>query len=293
MKNKMIKTQFAISSKHPGNFANGAPGRAPREAGTSRRGFTLIELLVVIAIIAILASMLLPVISLVQKSAQKTKAKLEISQIGAAIQQYESQYSRLPVSTYVQQLGSNWVTFGGSNYINASSTSWPPQPAPANYISSNSDVMAILLNITNFPNSTAFTVNTNYQKNPMQTIFLKATMVSDASSPGVGTDLNYRDPWGNPYIISLDMNEDNKTEDLFYYEAAVSSSTGVQGGPGLNNLVYQPTASGGDGNYAYHANYMIWSMGPNGPFNHSPSSFDATKSALDPSNKGHITSWQQ
>ena len=86
--------------------------------------------------------------------------------------------------------------------------------------------MAILLDLTNYPNSTQSTINTNYQKNPMKTIFLGGKYAGDTSSPGIGTDLNYRDPWGNPYIITMDLNEDNNATDPFYALISISSSTG-------------------------------------------------------------------
>ena len=270
-------------------------------------GFTLIELLVVIAIIAILAAMLMPVLSMAIKHARITKAKLEVNQIANAIEQYDSTYSRMPVSTYVQQSGSNCVTYGGI-YSSASPTgnefpltnSWGSAygayaTTVGLYVVSNSDVMAILLDLTNYPNTTTPTINTNYQKNPMQKQFLNGTFVSDTVSPGIGTDLNYRDPWGNPYIITMDLNEDSKCEDPFYASPAMSSVTGAANGTGLNGLSCQS-----DGNYAFHGNVMVWSMGPNGPFNQSPSSFTYLTTppssggwAQDSSNKGHIMSWAQ
>jgi hypothetical protein len=262
------------------------------------------------------------VLNIAVTHAKKTEAKLQVNEIDTAIQQYESQYSRLPVSPAVQQSGTTNVTYGGS-YVNSPSlptpNTWPPPgwatwangsnpsvegytigtaPNPWDiYITANSEVMSILLDYTNFPNTSTWTVNTNYQKNPMQTIFLSnVKSTGDTNSPGIGSDLNYRDPWGNPYIITMDMNEDNKAEDPFYSEPSVSSATGVVGGSGLNGLSLQS-----DGYYAYHGNVMVWSMGPYGPYNHSPSSFlySATAPssgiglALDPNNKNHILSWAQ
>ncbi len=268
--------------------------------------FTIIELLVVIAIIAILASMLLPVINVAMSHAKTTQAKLEVNQISTAITQYESQYSRFPVSNPVQQSGMTNVTYGGfyNNSVNPP-VQWPPTSWPnyqqwmstpvGIYVTNNSEVISILMDYTNFPNSTAWTTNANYQKNPMQTIFLSAKVVGDTASPGVGTDLNYRDPWGNLYLITINLSANNATEDAFYSTPAVSGATGLAGDPGINGLNYQSS----DGNYAYHGNVMVWSMGPNGPYNHSPSSFIYSTSqaankiglALDPNNKRHVLSW--
>jgi hypothetical protein len=150
-----------------------------------------------------------------------------------------------------------------------------------------------LMDFTNYPNGGA-TVNANHQKNPQQNKYLNSSaMVSSTNSPGVGPDLNYRDPWGNPYLITMDLNEDDKAEDLFYGSPAVSSSTGVSGGAGLNGLICQPVANGGNGNYIYHGNVMVWSMGPDGPINSAPSSFDTTLPANNGVNKQHILSWTQ
>lgn len=268
------------------------------------RAFTLIELLVVIAIIAILAGLLLPVLSKVKSKAKIAQAKTEIQGIVAAINQYESTYSRMPVSTAVMgavNLASPDFTFGTKNTANAGTTNLygpkgvnPPLPVIVNnggtgYQTANQEVMAILLDLPNFADGT-FTVNSNYVKNPQKIAFLNAKMVSDVGLPGIGPDLVYRDPWGYPYIISLDLNGDNKTRDGFYHFAAVSQVTvGLPGG--LNGLQGDPTAPNGN---LYEANttVMVWSLGPDGTC-----SVDATGAATanikanqDP-NKDNVTSW--
>src|SRR5260221_5456 len=87
-------------------------------------------------------------------------------------------------------------------------------------------------------------------------------MVSDTASPGVGGDLVYRDPWGNPYIITLDLNYDEKARDAFYCRPTVSqdSSSAQNPKPGLNGLIPKSTSVG----LVYEANtpVLVWSLGP-------------------------------
>jgi prepilin-type N-terminal cleavage/methylation domain-containing protein len=249
------------------------------------RAFTLVELLTVIAIIAILAAMLLPALSRAKLNAQKTQAKLQIQDIVTAIQNYNSAYSRFPISPAAQAAASltdGEFTYGGI-YTNASGGIWP-NPIPANYQANNSDVIAILMDYTNYPDGSGWTVNTNYQKNPQRTIFLNAKMVADTNTwPGVGPDLVYRDPWGNPYVITMDLDEDNQTEDAFYSLSQVSNPTGANTNPGLNGLV---DPDGSNNNFRYHGNVMVWSAGPD-------KKIDPTVSATTGANKDNIISWQQ
>jgi prepilin-type N-terminal cleavage/methylation domain-containing protein len=263
---------------------------SPFHPSSRLRAFTLIELLVVIAIIAILAAMVLPALQAVQKQAKIRTAQLEISDIKSAILRYKADYSRYPVADDVMAVATSIkddLTFGyfGLGVI--------PPPAPG-YNETNSQVIAILMDWTNSPLSTVPLVqnpNINHQKNPRQIAYLNAKMSGwdptqgGTPMPGVGKDLVYRDPWGTQYMISMDLNYDEKCMDALYRHQVVSQQSGASG---YNGLFNSPPAND-PGNFNYfgcNSGVMVWSQGPD-------KLLDSLKTPANVApNKDNILSWK-
>jgi prepilin-type N-terminal cleavage/methylation domain-containing protein len=277
------------------------------------RGFTLVELLVVIAIIAILASLLLPVLGQVKVKAQIKKATLEVQGIATAIHTYESENSKFPVSSVgavtamseASRLGEDFtygttgVTCVGPAGPNTSGAGFSKPggfqtitTVGSNYNTNNAEVMAVLLDVENWPGVSGPTINKDHVKNPNKTQYLTAHMSGNTSLPGVGTDGIYRDPWGNPYIITVDLNYDEKARDAFYRDPNVSKDpSDSTGNRGLNGLIKKMDSAGNavlvNGNPVFEANdhVMVWSAGP-----------DKMIDPLSPANKGankdNVLSWK-
>jgi|YelNatPaOPRAMG01_1025707.scaffolds.fasta_scaffold02630_6 prepilin-type N-terminal cleavage/methylation domain-containing protein len=203
-------------------------------ADRRRGGFTLIELLTVIAIIAILAGLLLPVLAGMKDKAKAAKARAEMAGLETAINQYEAEYGRMPASKAAEQAANPDYTYGSG--IGA------PEPG---FNPLNAELVIILMDLDVPPND-------SHRRNPRRHVFLTSKEVS-GPEPGVSTtDRVFRDPWGTPYVITLDMNDDNKCLDAFYRQPAMMSN--------LRGLT--PVSSGSyAGQFELNRPVMIWSLG--------------------------------
>ena len=228
---------------------------------------TLVEILVVVFIIVVLLGMIMPM-SHQGGPARKIKAKMEIADLTTAIQAYEQDYGVFPLADYSTNedltlgIDSSMV----ENFLPINGT---------RLIATNSDLIVALMDMDAGANS-------SHKLNPKKIRYLNAKLSGDTNSPGVGTDYQYRDAWGKPYIISLDANQDGQCADYLYCRQKVSQ-TASNSQLGLNGL-FNSTDTNGN-HFLLHQKVMVWSAGPD-------KKISAETPAHTGVNKDNILSWE-
>jgi len=260
----------------------------------NKKGFTLIELLVVIAIIGILAGMTFPAVAKAKGKVKVKQAEVEIANLAGAINQYLSSYGKFPTSKWTtDNAGVDDFTYGLIN------TPAPEKNYPSgwydnglffvnrkNFATNNAEIIAILRDIEYYGNGYK-TPNYQHARNPKKEVFID---LKDSNKTNVMSmvDVNgvYRDPWGNPYMISLDLNFDDYTVDWMYGRATVGADNS-NNRMGIQGLVFVPDYNFPAGGYAYGVkrSVMVWSMGPDGKA-------DPNTKADKGVNKDNILSWK-
>lgn len=139
------------------------------------------------------------------------RAKAEMMSIENAMLRYETEYGKMPTRPETSRKPKGDFTFGTVATGCGILVQNPGDGRQAN----NSEMTAILMVLTTFRNGQA-TVNTNHGLNPKRIEFLNAKSSKGSQLPGVGEDGVYRDPWGNPYLITLDVSGDGFSVDPLY-----------------------------------------------------------------------------
>lgn len=295
----------------------------PPSRRRAERGASLVEVLVVTGLVSTVGGVTLTTVSKAQQKSKQSVAKQEVRGLVDAVHLYEDTYGRLPASQQARTpsfcggspLPLRDYTFGTVALDGRGTLKGPngsPLPLvtsqttslfPLDYQANNSEVISILMDVENYRTAgTPPTVNFGHRYNPKNIRFLDAKQSSGVTSPGVGDDLVYRDPWGNPYIVTLDLDHDRNSWDSFYAFAHVSehnapnedSNDGLVGLKRPNDAPYSAPATAHPSdrhNFVSKKESVIaWSFGPDGTVDFNPSNSPEGK-ANKGKNKDNVLSW--
>jgi len=164
----------------------------------------LIELLTVIAIIAILMGLLLPALNAAKNAARKSQAKNDITNMVTAVKAFYSEYGFYPIAP------------GGA--------AADQEYGGANDQTGNQDVVNILRADANSADTlSSGTATTPISVNTREVVYLDVPLVKDNKNPKSGLSSTsttastigankgagvWYDPWGTPYIVTIDGNYD-------------------------------------------------------------------------------------
>jgi type II secretory pathway pseudopilin PulG len=215
---------------------------------------TRVEFIVLVVLIGVLASLVLPTNVGRKKRSKHVQAQKDMADLRSAIDIFRHDYNYLPVSAHTAGLTNADFTFGTfGTRTNTDITSGTAHEA------NNSEVMRILTASTAPPGTPA--ERDPLSRNPRATAYFNPKRPADTHSPGLGTDFVLRDPWGNPYILTLDLDGDGKCKDSLYRRALVSRGKPPTHLFGLTNSTH---AEGLSDDFATTGSVMSWSFGPDG-----------------------------
>lgn len=235
---------------------------------------TLVEFILVVVLVVVLASLILPTIGpRPKRKAPIVSAQKDMSDLCSAIEIYRNDYGSLPIPTRIASLTNADFTFGT---VQTTSAPFVVNGVQAN----NSELIQILAG-----RETSGLTPGNQDlvlRNPKRVQYFNARPAADTNSPGLGPDLVLRDPWGNPYIITLDLDGDGQCTDAFYRLASVSRKSPPSHRAALTNAVGAHPLKD---DFAIPGSVVIWSFGPDGKI-------DPTERRDEGVNRDNVVSWR-
>ena len=229
-----------------------------------QNGFTLTELLVVIVIIGLIAAIALPAIARAKIRSKAAVTRVEMKSLEGAIKSYKADYERFPI-------GSNRPPHPYLDYTGGEvkGTSWKMK---------NSDMMYILLAEDGGGNA-------KHARNPKKKKYVSpkdsGTATDVQGIPGLSASKIYRSPFGNEFIVTMDVNRNGYCGD-FYYGSTNRFTNSVAG------LVIDRSLRSKAGDYhSLRGDVMIWTAGPDKLIESDPKAAGTANPDID-----NILSWQ-
>lgn len=157
---------------------------------TLKKGFTLVEIMVVIAIIAALAGMSTVGALKGKKKGTEVGARALMMELSLAIESFYDEYGYLPEGK------NEGVSFSGPNDPTSASLN-----ASEGVFYTDADFMATLIGLDEEqnPDKRAFFESNAFKKGKGGLLYANNSKDSPAA---------LLDPWGNPYVIRLDLDQD-------------------------------------------------------------------------------------
>ena len=152
----------------------------------SLRRFTLVELLIVVGIVAVLAGLVLPAVIGGIQQGRITQAKSDLASIMMALKGVEGTYGKMVKSPY---------KFNSNNEVDVSSN-------VIKLTGNNYDAFIAELTV---PGNSGFTNARNINARKIKFLEPRADFDPTVSYANQAAKL-WRDPWGNPYVILINVN---------------------------------------------------------------------------------------